>query len=203
MFRTVAVLLFMLAVVDFASAQAEPDPIRRARRAVHGRYIVAVRSGADPDALAGMSQALGRGRVRHVYRNAYRGFAIQASDAAARTLASDPAVAYVEEDAVVTATGEQSLAEDDSWGLDRIDQRAITLDGAAAYDHVYRYSAEGAGVNVYVVDTGVRTTHVEFGGRAFAAFDARPYESGRATATGTGRTWPGSSVAAGSEWPSR
>ena len=66
-FRTVAVLLFMLAVVDFVSAQAEPDPIRRARRAVHGRYIVAVRSVADPDALAGMSQGLGRGRVRHVY----------------------------------------------------------------------------------------------------------------------------------------
>ena len=77
-----------------------------------------------------MSQAFGRGRVRHVYRNAYRGFAIQASEAAARALSSDPAVAYVEEDAVVRATGEQSLNEDDSWGLDRIDQRVITPGGA-------------------------------------------------------------------------
>ena len=117
----------MLAVVDFPSAQARSGAVRRAQHAAQGRYIVRVRSGADPDALARMSQALGRGRVRHVYRNAYRGFAIQASEAAARALSSDPAVAYVEEDAVVRATGEQSLNEDDSWGLDRIDQRVITL----------------------------------------------------------------------------
>ena len=112
-----------------------------------------------------------------LYRNAFRGFAFEASEAAARALASDPAVAYVEEDAVITATGAQSLSEDDSWGLDRIDQRAIVMNGASGYDRSYRYSAEGAGVNVYVVDTGIRTTHVEFGGRAFAAFNARPSEN--------------------------
>ena len=95
-------------------------------------------------------------------------------------------MASVEEDAVITAAGEQSLAEDDSWGLDRIDQRAITLDGAPAYDHVYRYSAEGTGVHVYVVDTGIRTTHVEFGGRAFIAFDARPDASGEGDCNGHG-----------------
>ena len=175
--RIVAVVLLMLAAVDLSSAQVSPGAIRRAQRAVQGRYIVRVRSAADPDALASMTQALGHGRVRHVYRHAYRGFAIQASEAAARALSSDPAVAYVEEDAVVRATGAQALHDDDNWGLDRIDQRVITRNGAAAYDHRYRYSAEGTGVNVYVVDTGVRTTHVEFGGRAFAAFDARAYEA--------------------------
>jgi hypothetical protein len=174
--RIVAFALLMLAGVDLASAQGSPGAIRRAQRAVQGRYIVRVRSAADPDALASMSQALGRGRVRHVYRHAYRGFAIEASQAAARALSSDPAVAYVEEDAVVRPTGEQALHGDDSWGLDRIDQRVITRNGDTAYDHRYRYSAEGTGVNVYVVDTGVRTTHVEFGGRAFPAFDARAYE---------------------------
>ena len=172
----VAFALLMPAAVDLSSAQGSPGAIRRAQRAVQGRYIVRVRSAADPDALASMSQALGRGRVRHVYRHAYRGFAIQASEAVARALSSDPAVAYVEEDAVVRATGAQALHDEDNWGLDRIDQRVITRNGAAAYDHSYRYSAEGTGVNVYVVDTGVRTTHVEFGGRAFAAFDARAYE---------------------------
>ena len=69
-----SVVLLMVAGVDLASAaQAASGAIRRARRAVHGRYIVRVRSTGDPDALAGMSQALGRGRVRHVYRAAYRG----------------------------------------------------------------------------------------------------------------------------------
>ena len=51
---------------------------------------------------------------------------------------------------------------------------------------VYRYSAEGLGVNVYVVDTGVRTTHLEFGGRAFAAFNARPFEDGAGDCHGHG-----------------
>jgi hypothetical protein len=92
----------------------------------------------------------------------------------------------VEEDAVVRATGEQSLYEDGSWALDRIDQRVITSNGADAYDRRYRYSAEGTGVNVYVVDTGIRTTHVELGGRAFAAFNARPYEDGAGDCNGHG-----------------
>ena len=171
------VLLAFVTVLDCASAWAgQPDPIRRARRAVHGRYIVGLRAVGDPDALAAMSQSLGRGRVRHVYRHAARGFAIEASEASARALASDPAVAYVEEDGVVTTAGGQSLTDDDNWGLDRIDQRAARGDGPTAYDHLYRYSADGAGVNVYVLDTGIRTTHVEFGGRAFRVFSARGYE---------------------------
>ena len=92
-------------------------------------------------------------------------------------MAADPGVRYVEEDGLVEASSVESLDASSSWGLDRIDQRVIRKAGALAYNHLYRYAAVGAGVNVYVVDTGVRTTHVEFGGRAFAAFDARAYEN--------------------------
>ena len=47
-----------------------------------------------------------------------------------------------------------------SWGLDRIDERALPLDNSYNYG---QYT--GAGVRVYVLDTGVRTSHDEFDSR--------------------------------------
>jgi subtilisin family serine protease len=174
-----AIIAATLAAVNPSSAQdrRQGDVIRRSRHPVAGRYLVAVRSTDDPDAAALTAQRIGRGRLRHVYRHGFRGFAIETSEATARALASDPGVAYVEEDGVVRVSSEPQYQDaSDIWGLDRIDQRVIWKDGAGAYDHRYHFTAEGAGVNVYVLDTGIRTTHVEFGGRAFNAFDARAYE---------------------------
>src|SRR6185503_20513638 len=52
-----------------------------------------------------------------------------------------------------------------SWGLDRIDQRSLPLDAR------YTFNATGQGVNAYIIDSGVRLTHQDFGGRAKAAVD--------------------------------
>ena len=73
-------------------------------------------------------------------------------------LSKDPAVAYVEQDRTVKALGTQ--APTPSWGLDRIDQRDLPLNGSFTYPNT------GAGVTAYIIDTGIRTTHSDFGGRA-------------------------------------
>lgn len=103
------------------------------------------------------------GTVEHVYTSALKGFSIEMSEKAAEELSQDPRVLYVEEDAPVYPASPQTAPD---WGLDRIDQRGLPLDST------YLYAENGAGVNVYVIDSGIRPTHVDFGGRASVAFDA-------------------------------
>jgi subtilisin family serine protease len=73
-------------------------------------------------------------------------------------------VQIVEEDGVVTEEGQ--VQEDPAWGLDRIDQRALPLDGS------YSYQRSGHGVTAYIIDSGIRFSHVDFEGRAVRGFDA-------------------------------
>jgi subtilisin family serine protease len=156
-----------------AAQTSRPDAIRRAARPVPGRYIVVLRNADDPESMGREAEKLPKGRLRHVYRNAVRGFAIETTEAAARALARDPRVAFVEEDGIVAVTGWQGLDPfRDSWGLDRIDQRTSYANGEPTYDAIYRYNLDGTGVHAYIIDTGIRTTHGDFGGRAVSELDA-------------------------------
>ncbi len=103
------------------------------------------------------------GSVSHVYHSAVRGFAGHFSAGQAAAIARRPDVALVEADRPMRIVTTQT---DPSWGLDRVDQRALPLSST------YVYAATGAGVNVYIIDTGIRTTHSEFGGRATGDFTA-------------------------------
>jgi serine protease len=102
-------------------------------------------------------------RVTHVFENTIRGFAASMSATAAAALARNPRVRYIEQDS------ERFIVETESgatWGLDRIDQRDRPLNGT------YTYETSASNVNVYVIDTGIRATHTEFGGRVSADFTA-------------------------------
>ena len=113
--------------------------------------------------IANEMAATHRGNLQHVYQNALNGFSIQMSAEDAERLSEDFRVKYVEEDGVVTADTTQS---NPPWGLDRIDQRNLPLSAT------YTYNWTGSGVRAYVIDTGIRTSHTQFGGRASNVFDA-------------------------------
>lgn len=103
------------------------------------------------------------GRVRFIYETALFGFTIELpNEAAAVAISRNPRVKYVEEDARGQIVDTQV---NPPWNLDRIDQESPSLDG------LYVFNANGSGVTAYVIDTGIRSTHTQFGGRASIAAD--------------------------------
>ncbi len=159
---------------DSDKAQRTQAKFRRNARPVAGQYIVVLNDEAvgprgENSRAPGLAAEMGsahRGNVRHVFKHAIQGFSVRMPEAAAQALSRDPRVLFVEEDGEATVAATQTLPGDGSlWGLDRIDQRDMN-------DGLYHYEQTGAGVNVYVIDSGIRTSHLEFGGRASVAFDA-------------------------------
>jgi subtilisin family serine protease len=153
------------------SSQGEKGQLHRNANRIENSYIVVLddsvvgergRFSIAPYLAADMATTY-RGQLKHVYQHAINGFAVEMSEADAERLSHDFRVKFVEEDGVVTADVTQT---NPPWGLDRIDQRNRPLSGT------YTYNFTGAGVRVYVIDTGIRTAHTQFGGRASNVFDA-------------------------------
>ncbi|WP_395854351.1 S8 family peptidase [Cystobacter fuscus] len=137
--------------------------------AIPGEYIVVLRTprpGETPLAPSVMADNLSArygGSAFLSYAHALRGFASRMTAKQAHAMASDPEVAYVEENGVMHAIGERQ--PEATWGIDRVDQRDLPL------DNTYRYSTIGKGVHAYIIDTGIRVSHADFDGRAQADHD--------------------------------
>ena len=158
-------------VLHAQGSSQPPGKFRRSPRRVPDRYIVVLHDwaagprgvAAAVPAVASMLASNHGGNVERIYQNAILGFSIRMTEERARQLSLDERVAFVEEDGVVEAVAEQA---NPPWGLDRIDQRALPL------NQTYTYDADRDGRQAYVIDTGIRLPHSDFGGRAISGFDA-------------------------------
>ena len=133
-------------------------PVRLAASGgVRDAYLVVLNAGADPRSVAAVAGAA----PTHVYTHAVNGFAATLNSGQLNALQHNPNVAWIEQDAAYHATATQTSAP---WNLDRIDQRYLPLDSS--------YTAgTGSGVRAYIIDTGIVTTHPEFGARAQNVYD--------------------------------
>jgi len=166
----------VMCATSTAAAQAE---LHFAKQPVDGQYIVVLKD--EVALLADEATTQGNRRVPRVpdmarqmgaehgvqvtmsYQNVLRGFVVRADDRALAQLMMDDRVAYIEEDGVVSINATQNNA---TWGLDRIDQRDRPLNGT------YIYDTTASNVYTYIIDTGVRPTHNDFGGRVLSGYTA-------------------------------
>lgn len=136
-----------------------PDPAPSARAA----YVVTIQPGGEPYGLARAVYAA----PRAVYTRAVLGFAADLTPGQVAALRQHPATLTVEPDQSFSADGTQVIpAGSGLYGLDRVDQFQLPLSGS------YTSTADGSGVTAYVVDSGIQTSHPDFGGRAAVSVDA-------------------------------
>lgn len=172
-------LAFFIGVLLLAACSEQPsepvdsgqqDALRTAAPEGHegnidfrNRYIVVFREsvGNVDDVVQKMTR--GNGSVVHYrYHHAIRGFCATIPEQALEGIRHNPNVAYIEADKPMYASVTQSPVP--SWGLDRIDQRDLPLNGSYVYDN------DGSGITVYIIDTGILYNHVEFGNPTRATF---------------------------------
>ena len=165
--RLVGLLVFALVLVSFgvvspvAANSGKIAPRRSAPKAryIPGSYIITLKPGVKAAGFVSTNSIASKS----VYDKAINGFAAKLSLGQLAALKRNPNVVAIEQDQLFTIDATQSGA---TWGIDRIDQRALPLSGT------YTYNTTASTVNAYVIDTGIQTSHSQFGGRAAVAYDA-------------------------------
>jgi subtilisin family serine protease len=149
-----ATLFVSLPAANMASADQDES---------EGSYLVVMRSSDDLDEEEAEISRSG-GRTEKRFSRAINALSVKVKHSEAGRIRNNPKVLFVELDQPMYALDTQSPSP--SWGLDRIDQRALPLNST------FTASAKGAGVNAYIVDTGISSTHVDFTGRMSTGFSS-------------------------------
>lgn len=166
--------LYLPSVVTMSKQVQSPD---QAGELIADQYIVVLNdelvTSASVSAIASEIAAAYGGEVTYTYGDALNGFAMKfpadTGSSAADRLSQDDRIELVEQDSVVVIADNDTVNTTQSgatWGLDRIDQRNRPLNGT------FVYIKTGAGVRAYIIDTGILTSHTQFGGRASSGYDA-------------------------------
>lgn len=167
-FVALSVAVVVLTTVHGQNPNSNSSKFRRAsaEKRIPNQYIVVLKDDVgdvETEAINLARDFDGDRNGGHTYHRALKGFSVRMSEQQALRLANDPRVEFVEEDGVVSLGTTQTGA---TWGLDRIDQRDLPLNGT------YTYTPTGTGVKAYIIDTGIRATHTQFAGRVISGFTA-------------------------------
>jgi len=152
--------------------------VPKGQKVIPNQYIVvyndSIKASDYQKAISSTIEANG-GKIGFVYDKALNGFSAYLPDKALQAVRANSAIKYVEADTVVSINDGDDISTDDitdqavqtspTWGLDRIDQRNLPLDSR------YVYSTTASSVHVYIIDTGILSTHTQFGGRATKDYD--------------------------------
>ncbi len=187
-FSCVARILFAVTVAVSASAAlAQATPANPAAshpfaesKPIPGRYIIVFKSSVRNPAseAANLMRGMAGGQLHHTYSNSIKGFSATLPDAALPSIRNNPNVDYIEADQTVSLN--QALQSSATWGLDRIDQANLPLNSQ------YYYYYTGAGVNAFIIDTGIRPDHVEFTGRLLPGYNVVPGKNSTSDCNGHG-----------------
>jgi aqualysin 1 len=149
--------------ITASAQQGDPGsarPFARSER-IADEYIVVFKDHVtNPRAEAANAVASAGGQVHFTYTAAIKGFSATLPAPALAALRNNPNVDYIEQDQTVSLSADEGSA---TWGIDRVDQHDLPL------NQTYHYDNTGAGVNAFIIDTGILSTHVEFGGRVLTA----------------------------------
>jgi subtilisin family serine protease len=157
------IIILLSSTLSLSSIGAD---IKRVSVKVPNEYIVVLKPEINAREVPNTARTMASsrsGKIKHTFQYALKGFSVQMTEEEIKKLAQDPSIDYIEENTTMRLT---SVQVNPPWGLDRIDQRLLPLSNT--YDN---RSLTASAVNVYVIDSGIHTTHQDFGGRASVGVD--------------------------------
>ncbi|MBQ1084429.1 MULTISPECIES: S8 family peptidase [unclassified Nocardiopsis] len=167
----VSALTIPLALGGATAGASDLAPVYTNSSASSGDWFVVLEDTITTSSVSPASLGISESQVNHTYEETINGYSAELSAAEVEELRAQDGVAYIEQ------VGEATTMV--PWGLDRIDQEDLPLDGS------YTTESDGSGTSVYIIDTGIDDSHPDFGGRAEVGFDATGGDGGDRQGHGT------------------